>query len=118
MASLRYVTIDCSDSKRLASFWAAALGWAVVYDEADGALVAGSTEVYPQLYLQPVPEPKSGKNRAHVDLEAVDVADEIGRLCALGASVLSTASVEGRGRSAVMADPEGNEFCLSEAPSS
>ena len=43
---------------------------------------------------------------------------EIGRLCALGASVLSTASVEGRGRSAVMADPEGNEFCLSEAPSS
>ena len=44
-------------------FWAAVLGWAVVYDEADGALVADSAGGYPQLYLQPVPEPKAGKNR-------------------------------------------------------
>ncbi|MGA2529040.1 MAG: VOC family protein [Acidimicrobiales bacterium] len=118
MASLRYVTIDCTDSKRLASFWAAALDWAVVYDEADGALVAGPSGVYPQLYLQPVPEPKTAKNRAHVDLETVDIEGEIGQLCALGAAVISTGSVEGRGRSAVMGDPEGNEFCLSEVSSS
>ena len=55
MAYLRYVTIDCSDSARLARFWAVALGWAVVYDQSDGALVADVNAGYPQLYLQPVP---------------------------------------------------------------
>ncbi|MGA3351688.1 MAG: VOC family protein [Acidimicrobiales bacterium] len=118
MAALRYVTIDCLDSRRLASFWAAALGWTVVYDEADGALVADPADGYPQLYLQPVPEPKTGKNRAHVDLEAGDFESEIDRLGSLGATVISASSSPGRGRSAVMGDPEGNEFCVAEAPSS
>ncbi len=115
MTVLRYVTIDCSDSKRLAAFWAAVLGWAVVYDEADGALVADSAGGYPQLYLQPVPEPKAGKNRAHVDLEADDLEHEIERLCALGATVISRSSPPGGAEAAVMGDPEGNEFCVAES---
>lgn len=115
MAALRYVTIDCADSTRVASFWAAALGWAVVYDQADGALVADSARGYPQLYLQPVPEPKTGKNRAHVDLEADDIEREIDRLCALGAVLISRSFPPGGAKAAVMGDPEGNEFCVAEA---
>jgi predicted enzyme related to lactoylglutathione lyase len=115
MAHLRYVTIDCSDSASLARFWAAALGWAVVYDQADGALVADGNAGYPQLYLQTVPEPKTGKNRAHVDLEADDFEGEVDRLCALGAVAISQRSSPDGAKSAVMADPEGNEFCIGEA---
>jgi predicted enzyme related to lactoylglutathione lyase len=115
MVHLRYVTIDCSDSSKLAGFWAAALGWAVVYDQADGALVADAAGGYPQLYLQPVPEPKTGKNRAHVDLEADDFERELDRLCALGARVISRSAPPSGAKSAVMGDLEGNEFCISEA---
>ena len=115
MPSLRYVTIDCQDSKALAVFWAATLGWEVVYDEADGALVANPVDSDPKVYLQPVPEPKAGKNRVHVDLEIDDFDRELDRLGGLGASVISTSeSPDGR-RSAVLGDPEGNEFCVSEA---
>jgi len=114
MAPLRYVTIDCSDSARLAQFWAAALGWLVVYGQSDGALVADANAGYPQLYLQPVPEPKTGKNRAHLDLEADDLESELDRLCALGAVVISRRSSPDGAKSAVMGDPEGNEFCISE----
>ena len=113
MAQLRHVTIDCSDSSRLAQFWAAALGWSVAHDQGDGALLTDANAGYPQLYLQPVPEPKTGKNRAHVDLEAGDFENEVERLCALGAVVISRRSSPDGARSAVMEDPEGNEFCMS-----
>lgn len=115
MARLRYVTIDCKAPGELAQFWAAALEWEIVYDESDGALITEPGGGPLQLYLQPVPEPKVGKNRAHVDLEASSLPAEIDRLCALGASVASRRTVAGQTASAVMADPEGNEFCIAEA---
>jgi len=111
MALLRYVTTDCKVSGELA----AALEWEIAYNVPDGALISDPAVGRPPLYLKPVPEPKAGKNRAHLDLEAVNLAAEIDRLCALGATVGSTRTVAGHVASAVMADPEGNEFCLAEA---
>ena len=111
-AKLGYVTIDCSDSRSLAPFWSAALGWAITYNEDDGALLEDTGGAEPKLFLQVVPEPKSGKNRAHVDLVVEDFASELERLQVLGASVISTSTTPAGKPSAVLADPQGNEFCL------
>ena len=113
-AKLSCITIDCVESGSLADFWAAALGWEIVYNEADGAALQGSQDG-PMLYLQPVPEPKSGKNRAHVDLAADDYDAELSRLLALGATHVGASQGPGGRRSVVLADPQGNEFCLTEA---
>lgn len=109
---LGYVTIDCTDSRNLAPFWAAALGWEITYDGDDGAVLADPAGAEPKLFLQVVPEPKSGKNRAHVDLVAEDFEGDLQRLTGLGATVLSTSTTPAGAPSAVLADPEGNEFCL------
>lgn len=109
---LGYVTIDCGDARSLARFWAAALGWEVTYEADDGALLVDPTGVAPKLFLQVVPEPKAAKNRAHVDLVAEDYASELERVKVLGASVLATNTTPEGKPSAVLADPEGNEFCL------
>src|SRR5207253_8022814 len=63
---LGYVTIDCADARSLAPFWASALGWETTYEADDGAVLADPGGADPKLFLQVVPEPKSGKNRAHV----------------------------------------------------
>lgn len=106
------VTIDCADSRSLVTFWEAALGWRVVYNGDDGAVLSDPDGRSPQLYLQPVPEPKSGKNRAHVDLSTDDYETELRRLVDLGATVVRTSHGPGGEPSSVMADPQGNEFCL------
>ena len=112
MATLSCITIDCPDSRALAGFWAAALGWTIVYNEDDGAALQG--EGAPMLYLQPVPEPKSGKNRAHIDLSTTDYDAELAKLIGLGATKVRDSQGPGGRRSAVLADPQGNEFCLTE----
>ena len=109
---LGYVTIDCADARSLAPFWAAVLGWELTYEADDGALLVDPAGAAPKLFLQVVPEPKAGKNRTHVDLVAEDYADELERLKGLGASVLATNRTPDGKASAVLADPQGNEFCL------
>ncbi|TDD17181.1 VOC family protein [Nonomuraea diastatica] len=122
MAKLRDVVVDCRHPASLARFWAATLdGYAVApYDEAELArlrangiddpeddptvLVEGGP---PRLWFQHVPEHKVVKNRLHLDLDADDPAAEIDRLTGLGATVVDT-----RDDWVVMADPEGNEFCV------
>ena len=113
-ARLACVTIDCVESRSLADFWAAALGWDIVYNEDDGAALQAGDGDEPMLYLQPVPEAKAGKNRAHVDLSCDDYDAERGRLLGLGATEVRPSQGPGGKRSAVMADPQGNEFCLTE----
>jgi predicted enzyme related to lactoylglutathione lyase len=113
--TLACITIDCADSRSLAAFWSAALGWDVVYDEDDGAALQARDGSEPMLYLQPVPEPKTGKNRAHVDLSARDYDVELDRLLGLGATRVQATQGPGGRRSIVLADPQGNEFCLTEA---
>ena len=105
--SIGMVTIDCTDPQSLAGFWTAALGTTVASDYGAFVLLAGT----PALGLQQVPEPRASKNRVHLDLCTDDRAAEMARLTALGASVLAEHAAPGL-RWTVMADPEGNEFCV------
>ncbi|TDC22932.1 VOC family protein [Streptomyces sp. 8K308] len=124
MARLHDIVIDCAHPAATARFWAAALdGYAVApYDEAElarlGALGFAGPEDDPTVLVEPagggprlwcqlVPEPKRGKNRVHLDLRAAAPEAETDRLVALGATVVARHEDHH-----VLADPEGNEFCL------
>jgi predicted enzyme related to lactoylglutathione lyase len=105
--SIGMVTIDCSDPQSQAGFRPAALGTTVAGDYGEVVLLAGT----PALGLQKVSEPRAGKNRVHLDLHTDDRAAEVARLTALGASTLAEHSAPGLWWT-VLADPEGNEFCV------
>ena len=108
-AFVKSVTFDCSSALLLAGFWAAALGSNVDEDSTDDkAWVEPAGWGGPNLWFQRVPEGKTAKNRQHFDLRAMgSVQDEVERLVGLGASVLRAGD-----DLVVMADPEGNEFCV------
>ena len=116
MASvLREVVIDCRDPRRVASFWAAVLGWPLVEDPRGYCWLSstGAPDAPPPLLVfVPVPEPKSVKNRVHIDVNpsGCEQAEELQRLLALGAR--QTDVGQGDVPWIVLADPEGNEFCL------
>jgi predicted enzyme related to lactoylglutathione lyase len=109
----RMVTIDCADPTGLARFWSEAAGYQVLADY-DGWYVmlapAGGEGL--RLGLQKVPEERVTKNRAHIDWSAEDREAEVERLTKLGATVLNERVVEDFAWT-VLADPEGNEFCVS-----
>ncbi|BEL06848.1 VOC family protein [Actinoplanes sichuanensis] len=105
-------TLDVHDLARQAEFWSAALGYTVDFgDDGDAHLwpPAGGLSVW----LQPTTAPKSGKNRNHPDLVVADgdVDAEVARLLALGATPVDVGQTGDEGFT-VLADPEGNEFCL------
>ena len=106
---IKSVTFDCQQPLRVATFWAAALGSNVDEDStADRAWVEPAGWGGPSLWFVRVPELKTAKNRQHFDLRPIaDRAAERDRLIALGASVVYEYD-----ELTVMADPEGNEFCL------
>jgi predicted enzyme related to lactoylglutathione lyase len=112
------VVIDSGDPDRLADFWAAALGYEKRRRIGPFVGVRPSRREWftvGHLVLQQVPEPKVGKNRVHIDIEVADIEAEAARLEQLGARRLSpeARSLEGtEARWIVMADPEGNEFCV------
>jgi len=108
------VVIDCADHGRVVDFWAAALGYERrEVNEQYVALVPPEREPgHPPLLFQKVPEPKVVKNRVHLDFVAEVMPDEVARLVALGATVLAERSL-GDFAWTVLADPEGNEFCVS-----
>jgi hypothetical protein len=141
MATDFQVTIDCSSPHELADWWAEALGWTVEpSDEAfirrmidaghateedttthrgvlvwkDGAAITSPDPGRPRLLFQLVPEGKTVKNRLHLDLRfgAERQEAEVARLVGLGAKELWRAS-QGPHSWVTMADPEGNEFCVS-----
>ncbi|SDU36925.1 VOC family protein [Jiangella alkaliphila] len=123
MAALREIVIDCEHAPSLARFWAAVLDDYEVlpYDDAEIARLAalgltpetdptvGVGGPGPTLFFQQVPEPKTVKNRVHLDVEAPDQQAEVDRLLALGATVHSVHE-----RWTTMLDPEGNEFCVAQ----
>ena len=111
-ATLENVTFDCADAAPLARFWAAALGYDPPRDAtAEWALLVPPAETGPRLLFLKVPEPKTVKNRVHLDLTGPDHEAEADRLVALGARRLRFVD-KGDERWWIMADPEGNEFCL------
>ena len=145
-----HLTIDCANTSRSVSFWCEALGYVpepapdgwdswlaywraggipeeelVGAEEGSGAIV-DPEGVRPRIWFQEVPEPKSVKNRLHLDVrhtpgrEAMPYAErrasvdaEVERLVGLGASIAYRNAPEGADYYAVtLRDPEGNEFCV------
>ena len=113
---IQAVSVDSTDPKVPADFWEKALGWRRTYEAEDEIVLeppAGSPAdgVSPDLLFLKVPERKELKNRLHLDLRPGDQAEEVRRLEDLGASRISV----GQGPEVtwvVMADPDGNEFCV------
>jgi hypothetical protein len=108
------VVIDCADHGAVVDFWAAAFGYERrEVDEQYVALVPPEREPgRPPLLFQKVPEPKRVKNRVHLDLRGDSMSGEVERLMGLGASFIAERSLASI-RWTVMADPDGNEFCVS-----
>ncbi len=110
--------LDSTDPRRTASFWQEALGWRRTHETDDEVVLeppAGSPQdgVAPDLLFLRVPEGKTVKNRWHLDLRPADQAAEVARLEALGASRTEVGQSAREGVSwVVMADPDGNEFCV------
>jgi hypothetical protein len=134
------ITADCADVPTVMAFWGPALGYVqepppAGYDSWDAFATARSIPrsqwrgalvdpagVGPRLFFQTVPEPKTVKNRWHLDVTVTDrsepadqreaaIAAKVAELVALGATEIETIH-EGGGLFTVMRDPEGNEFCV------
>jgi catechol 2,3-dioxygenase-like lactoylglutathione lyase family enzyme len=115
------LAIDCADPKSLARFWCAVLDYEVL-EEDDGFVAIGSPlvsegknhlgPVPPALTFASVPEVKTGKNRLHLDVNPTDREqdEEVRRLLDLGARHVDVG--QGDEGWVVLADPEGNEFCV------
>jgi predicted enzyme related to lactoylglutathione lyase len=107
------LVLDCNDPAELAEFWAAALDYVTVGDAGSYVMLLPNGRPGPKLLLQRVPEPKSVKNRMHLDIDAADIEAEAARLEALGASRVQPDQVHEHGTNWIlMIDPEGNEFCV------
>ncbi|MFL6051467.1 MAG: VOC family protein [Actinoallomurus sp.] len=111
--------IPCRDPQRLAAFWCEVLGF-IVLDTDDGAVEIGPREGFgglqPTLVFIPTTEPKAGTLRLHFDVNATDRDQdaELERLLKLGARPADIGQT-GEEPWHVLADPEGNEFCLLQA---
>lgn len=113
---IQCLCVDTTDPAGLAGFWQAALGWRRTFEKDDEVVLeppAGSREdgIVPDLLFSRVTEVKEGKNRLHLDLRPQDQAAEVARLEGLGARRVDV----GQGAESswvVMADPDGNEFCV------
>lgn len=106
------VAIDAANPAVLADFWCQVLGWAVLEEE-DGVVCIGPADGGPGIDFVPVAEPKTVKNRLHLDLRADNSTQdaEVARVLALGGRRVDI----GQGPDAswvVLGDPEGNEFCV------
>lgn len=111
--AIAMVTIDCAEPAKLAPFWTEALGAEVIQNMGEGEymILRSGPEGSVLLGLQKVPEPKSGKNRVHLDLHSEDREADVRRLVGLGATVLDEHKLPGFAWT-VLADPDGNEFCI------
>jgi hypothetical protein len=116
VSSVETLTIDCADPRRVAGFWAGALGYEIAEVEDDAAWIRDPVGVgWPLLFIV-VPEGKAVKNRVHLDLRPTgSMAKEVERVTALGATVFDYVEEHGSFWT-VMLDPEGNEFCVLRGP--
>jgi len=107
------LTFDCADPAALADFWGKVLGRPVSPGPTPENVVVEATDPAsgPRLFFQQVPEPKTAKNRLHLDLVTEHYEEETERLTGLGATAVNEIKVPGA-RWTTFADPEGNEFDL------
>jgi hypothetical protein len=115
------IAIDCHHPRQLAEFWCAVLDYRIIEERDDLVEIAGwdpSVEairagpVAPTLVFALVPESKTVKNRVHIDVSPIDRDrdEEVQRLLGLGARHVDVG--QGEQSWVVLADPEGNEFCV------
>lgn len=113
-STITEIEIDCIDPVKVSGFWSLVLGWEIHHDgdlywmSATGERVPGDLKIV----FAPVPESKTVKNRLHIDVSPFGCSqeDEVTRLIGLGARRADVG--QGECRWIVLADPEGNEFCL------
>jgi len=105
------VVFDALNPTVLADFWAGALGYVTRRSGQDFAWIVDPSDTRTGLFFQQVSEPKSRKNRVHIDLNADDLDAEVARLTSLGATKVRAYHERGGGW-VIMQDPEGNEFCV------
>jgi len=115
---INHITFDCADPYALAGFWSQVLGY---HEDPENSNAPGDPEAFlapadggPGLLFIIVPEPKSVKNRAHLDIMPTDRTrdEEVARLLGLGAVLVADHRRSDGTGWAVLADPEGNEFCV------
>jgi len=105
------VIVDAADPVALGRWWAEALEWQVVSDDPEEFEIRAAPDRLPGLLFVRVPEPKTVKNRLHLDLRPdADQAGAVARLESLGATRVDVG--QGEQTWTVLADPEGNEFCV------
>jgi predicted enzyme related to lactoylglutathione lyase len=115
---IQCITIDAHDLKKVSNFWAAALDWKITFEEENEVvleLLDGSPEQgrIPDILILKNPDKKQVKNRLHLDLRPQDQAAEVARLESLGAKKIKIGQSDYSETTwVVMADPEGNEFCV------
>ena len=104
-------TLDVQDVGRMAEFWSRVLGYDVDVEQDGVTHLRPRAGGEPSVWLQPSAGPKRGKNRNHLDLRTPDVESEVERVLALGATRADVGQAGTEGF-VVLADPEGNEFCI------
>jgi len=111
-ATLTEIVVDAADPAALAAFWVEVLGWEQLDADDTGVEIGASGGAKPTLVFVPVDDSKAGKNRLHLDVNpsGCDQDAEQQRLLSLGAVEIDVG--QGEQTWVVLADPEGNEFCL------
>ena len=104
------LVVDAAAPAALGRWWADALGWVVVDDSAEEYEIRPAADRLPGLLFVQVNDPRVAKNRLHLDFRPDDQSAEVARLLALGAR--HTDIGQGDQPWTVLADPEGNEFCV------
>jgi predicted enzyme related to lactoylglutathione lyase len=113
---IQCVTVDAHDPDALAAWWAEALGYTVkdMEDDDEAAIIPHDRGKDPAILFIRVADAKSVKNRLHLDLTPDDRDAEVARLTAMGATRVDIGQ-SGDESWVVLADPEGNEFCVLQA---
>ena len=118
VAVISHLTVDCRDAYAQSIFWSRVLGWPEDRDEPNApgheeCMIQAPDGRQRMLFVE-VPEPKSVKNRLHLDLRPAEGTrdGELERLLELGAAVVADLRLDNGLGWVILADPEGNEFCI------
>lgn len=109
--TVKHVTFDCRSPQELGAFWGRVLGTEIAVDYGDYVLLPADPAGVAFFGFQRVGSPTPGKNRIHLDFVAEAPGPEVERLVGLGATKVAAHSLEDL-EWTIMADPEGNQFCV------